>query len=191
MKKRKPKISDKKLRGEWAEMVFMTRATELGIPVSKPWGDSGSYDLVVGRPGRFVAVQVKSTTSALEPGWVCKLRPRTGPYPPGSFDFLAAYVVFEDAWYIIPEEEVRGMDNITLHTGSNWARYEEYREAWYLLGDCSKDEGKGIDIQGCAEEVAESAVSETFNIGEGSFGRGEMRPRGLEALNPLRWLTRR
>ena len=31
MEKRKPKIFDKKLRGEWAEMVFMTRATELGL----------------------------------------------------------------------------------------------------------------------------------------------------------------
>ena len=151
--RRRPKIADRKLRGEWAEMVFMARATELGIPVSKPWGESRSYDLVVGRPGRFAAVQVKSTTSALEPGWVCKLRPRTGPYPPGSFDFLAAYVVFEDAWYIIPEEEVRGMDNITLHTGSSWAKYEEYREAWHLLDpDAEAEPGEIDDIQGCAEE---------------------------------------
>src|SRR5580692_3122114 len=53
MKKRKPKISDKKLRGEWAEMVFMTRATELGLPVSKPRGEMRSYDFVIGRPGHF------------------------------------------------------------------------------------------------------------------------------------------
>jgi hypothetical protein len=155
MKKRKPKISDKKLRGEWAEMVFMTRATELGLPVSKPWGEMRSYDFVVGRPGYFVAVQVKSTTSALEQGWVCKLRPGTGPYPPGSFDFLAAYVVFEDAWYIIPEEEVLGMDNITLHTGSSWANYEKYREAWHLLGAAASPVLGHIDsIQSCAEEFS-------------------------------------
>jgi hypothetical protein len=186
MKKRKPKIADKKLRGEWAEMMFMARATELGIAVSKPWGESRSYDFVVGRPGRFVAVQVKSTTSALEQGWVCKLR-GSKPYPPGSFDFLAAYIVFEDAWYIIPEEEVLGMDNITLHTGSNWANYEKYREAWHLLGTRGDDD-KGIDLQACAEEVREG---ETFDWVEEDSGRSEMRPRGLEALNPLRWLTRR
>jgi PD-(D/E)XK endonuclease len=153
--KRKPKIADRKLRGEWAEMVFMARATELGIPVSKPWGESRGYDLVVGRPRRFVAVQVKSTTSTLEPGWICNVRAGHKPYPPGSFDFLAAYVVFEDAWYIIPEEEVRGMENITLHTGSSWAKYEEYREAWYLLDpDTDAEPGHIDDIQGCAEEFS-------------------------------------
>jgi hypothetical protein len=155
MKKRKPKIIvDKKHRGEWAEMIFMARATELGIAVSKPWGESRSYDFVVGRPGRFVAVQVKSTTSELEQGWVCKLR-GSKPYPPGSFDFLAAYIVFEDAWYIIPEEQVQGMDNITLHTGSSWANYEKYREAWRLL-DADADPAPGyIDsIQGCADEFS-------------------------------------
>jgi hypothetical protein len=158
MKKRKPKISDKKLRGEWAEMVFMTRATELGLPVSKPWGESRSYDFVVGRPAHFVAVQVKSTTSALEQGWVCKLR-GSKPYPPGSFDFLAAYIVFEDAWYIIPEEEVLGMDNITLHTGSSWENYEKYREAWHLLRAAAGAVPGRIDsIQGCAEECSTGAM---------------------------------
>jgi PD-(D/E)XK endonuclease len=80
MKKRKPKISDKKLRGEWAEMVFMTRATELGLPVSKPWGESRSYDFVVGRPGYFVAVQVKSTTFELDEGYICSVAGNK-PYP--------------------------------------------------------------------------------------------------------------
>lgn len=159
MRKRKRKIIvDKKHRGEWAEMIFMTRATELGIAVSKPWGETRSYDFVVGRPGHFVAVQVKSTTSALEQGWVCKLR-GSKPYPPGSFDFLAAYIVLEDAWYIIPEEVVLGMDNITLHSGSSWANYEKYREAWYLLGAAAgRAPGRIDSIQGCAEEFSAVAM---------------------------------
>jgi hypothetical protein len=189
MKKRKRKIIvDKKHRGEWAEMIFMARATELGIAVSKPWGESRSYDFVVGCPGHFVAVQVKSTTFALEPGWKCKLGSGNKPYPPGAFDFLAAYIVFEDAWYIIPEEEVRGMENITLHTGSSWANYEHYREAWHLL---DPDPKETIDIRACADPNFESPESERFDVGEVSSGGGEMRPRGLEALNPFRWLTRR
>jgi len=62
MKKLKmAKMKDKKVRGEWAEMKFMTCAAEHGLCVSKPWGDSNSYDFVVGRPGHFVAVQVKCT----------------------------------------------------------------------------------------------------------------------------------
>ena len=71
MGKRKPIIIGKKLRGEWAEMIFMLRATEHGLQVSKPWGDSRSYDFVVGRPRHFVAVQVKSTIFELEEGWMC------------------------------------------------------------------------------------------------------------------------
>lgn len=155
MKKRKLKIPNKKLRGEWAELRFMTRAIELGLPISKPWGDSGSFDFVVGRTRRFFAVQVKSTVFELESGWVCKVRSGNKPYPPGSFDFLAAYVVFEDAWYIIPEEDVLGMENISLHTETNRANYEKYREAWHLLDpDAEVEPGHIDDIQGCAEEFS-------------------------------------
>jgi hypothetical protein len=51
MKKRKPKIEDNKQRGEWAELIFMARATERGIAISKPWGDSRSYDFSSGASG--------------------------------------------------------------------------------------------------------------------------------------------
>jgi hypothetical protein len=54
MKKLKmSKMKDQKVRGEWAEMKFMTCAAEHGLRASKPWGDSNSYDFVVGRPGHF------------------------------------------------------------------------------------------------------------------------------------------
>src|SRR2546425_794696 len=42
-----------KLRGELAELRFMTRAAELGLRVIKPWGDSARYDFVVETGGRF------------------------------------------------------------------------------------------------------------------------------------------
>ena len=159
MKKREPKIRNKKLRGEWAEMVFMARATELGLQVNKPWADSRSYDFVVGRPGCFVAVQVKSTIFELEKGWVCKVRSGNKPYPRGSFDFLAAYIVFEDAWYIIPEAEVQGMENISLHTETSRGNYETYREAWHLLQPDAESDGNRIDsIQGCAQEFSSEWV---------------------------------
>ncbi len=158
MEKRQPKITDKKRRGEWAEMIFMARSAERGIAISKPWGESRSYDFVVGCPGRFVAVQVKSTIFALEQGWICKLRSGNKPYPRGSFDFLAAYIVFEDAWYIIPEEEVQGMENITLHTGSSWANYENYREAWHLLDPAAHSAGQIDSIQACAEEFSFESI---------------------------------
>jgi hypothetical protein len=154
-KKRKPKISDKKLRGEWAEMVFMTRAIELGLPISKPWGEMQSYDFVVGRTRHFVSVQVKSTICEFGTGYVCAVKGAHKPYPPGSFDFLAAYVVDENAWYIVPEKEVWGKGCLTFYPKSPKAKYEKYREAWHLLGaDAGPVPGHVDDIQGCAEEFS-------------------------------------
>jgi len=169
MKKRKPKIiKDKKLRGEWAESVFMERATEQGLPVSKPWGDSHSFDCVVGRPGKFVAVQVKSTIATLESGtgYNCSVCSSHKAYRTGSFDFLAAYVVPEDAWYIIPAKEIRGLKSISLCTQEGEAKYEEYREAWHLLKEASES---GEDTQTRAEEspVVEPAASQSLPAGAG------------------------
>jgi hypothetical protein len=151
MKKLKmSKMKDKKVRGEWAEMKFMTCAAEHGLCVSKPWGDSNSYDFVVGRPGRFVAVQVKCTvfSSKNGAGYICSVCSSHKQYRRGSFDFVAAYLVCEDAWYIIPEKETRGKWSISLRTQCNHSRYEKYLEAWDLL---RRPEFTG-DIQACAEE---------------------------------------
>jgi len=152
VKKRKPKIiKDRKLRGEWAESVFMARASEQGLPVSKPWGEMCSYDFVIGKTGRFVSVQVKSTISELETGYACTVRGGHKAYSAGSFDFLAAYVVFEDAWYIIPAELIRGKESITLYPKSQTAKYEKYREAWHLLREAAE---LCRETETCAEESA-------------------------------------
>ena len=44
----------RKWAGEQAEAAFLNKATSLGLSVSKPWGDSERYDLIVapGRGGR-------------------------------------------------------------------------------------------------------------------------------------------
>jgi hypothetical protein len=153
MKKRKPKIiKDKKERGEWAESVFTARAAEHGLPVSKPVGDSRSFDCVVGRSGKFVAVQVKCTVAKTKngEGYICSVCSSHKVYAAGSFDFIAAYVVLEDAWYIVPAKLIRGLRSISLCTPGDDAKYEEYREAWHLLQKAT----------GC-EEATELAVSET------------------------------
>jgi PD-(D/E)XK endonuclease len=151
MKKRKRKIiKDPKARGEWVESVFMARAGEQGLAVSKPWGESNSYDFVVGRPGRFVGVQVKSTTIENGGGYVCVIRKQGKAYARGSFDFVAAYVVPEDVWYIIPANRIRGRECVSLCSKSKQAKNEEYREAWHLLREASEDS------EGAISEVAET-----------------------------------
>jgi hypothetical protein len=160
MGKRKPKIKGKKVRGEWAEMKFMARAAEHGLCVSKPWGDTSSYDFVVGRPGHFVCVQVKSTITELFGGYVCNIRAGHHSYPAGAFDFLAAYVVFEDAWYIIPAGKIEGKVCLTLFPRSKKAKYEKYREAWKLLRRAPEFTG---DIQACAEEFRTPSGGHDWN----------------------------
>jgi hypothetical protein len=55
-------IPHAKARGEWAELRFMTRAAELGIRVTKPWGDNAPYDFAIESAGHFLRIQVKCTS---------------------------------------------------------------------------------------------------------------------------------
>src|SRR2546428_12026424 len=93
-----------KERGEWVELRFMAQAMGLGLRVSKPWGDSSAYDVGVESGSRILRVQVKSTTSRIGSGYLCRLKPNpaTEPYTEEQLDFFAAYVIPEDVWYLIP-----------------------------------------------------------------------------------------
>jgi hypothetical protein len=155
VKSRKPDtIENKKQRGEWAESVFMAKAHERGLPVSKPWGDSWPYDFVVGTTGRFVSVQVKSTLSRPVSGYMCTVQAHR-PYPAGSFDFVAAYIIPADTWYILPAAFIQGMKVVTLQPDSPNSKYEPYREAWHLLREAiAAKEEMNVDA-GDAEESAE------------------------------------
>ena len=52
----------------------MMRASELGLEVSKPWGDTARYDFIVEKARRTARVQVKSTISRYGTGYSCKVR---------------------------------------------------------------------------------------------------------------------
>lgn len=164
-------IKDKKERGEWAESVFVSRAKEEGLAVSKPSGDSQSFDCVVGRPGKFAAVQVKSTVAKLESGkgYICSVCSSHKVYRAGAFDFVAAYVIPEDAWYIIPAKEIRGLKSISLCTVGAEAKYEKYREAWKLLREAS-----GVSEEAPAGTEADAAE-------EPEWRPGGIHPAGAES----------
>ena len=51
----------RKRDGEQAEAAFLHKATELGLSVATPWGDSERYDLIVDSGRRLWRGQVKST----------------------------------------------------------------------------------------------------------------------------------
>jgi PD-(D/E)XK endonuclease len=119
--------------GEWAELCFMARAADRGLNVSKPHGDSASYDVGVEQNGRFLRIQVKSTTFRRKGSYTCNiLGAKRERYGPGQLDFFAVYLVPIDLWYIIPFELVA--ENLSLNlTPRKGHKFAQYMEAWNLL----------------------------------------------------------
>jgi len=180
-------ITNSKLRGEWAELRFMTRVAEHGIMISKPWGDSARYDLMIEHHGRVLRIQVKSTMRIVRGCYRCHLptlsrchpearaltkncHPEatalSSPKDPGApreasrtlrgnnsrvrraskseaqppthaenqIDFVAAYIIPLDLWYILPAPvTTRLHGHISLSPHRKGHKYEPYLEAWHLL----------------------------------------------------------
>jgi len=126
-----------KWAGEQAEAVFLNKATSLGLSVSKPWGDSERYDLIVGSGSRLSRVQVKSTQYEYQDKsryGICNHRHGTF-YTEEEIDFLAVYIVPLNIWYIIPVKACLNHRNLRFYPCStnSRGRYEKYREAWWRL----------------------------------------------------------
>jgi hypothetical protein len=172
-------IADKKKRGEWVELRFMASAAERGLPASKPFGDSENFDVVVGRPGKFVAVQVKCTVfpSKNGEGFICSACSSHNIYKPGAFDFLAAFVVPKETWYILPAGEIRGMRSGTFCVPSG--KYEKYREAWELLREAvgEMEGAAGADAENSSSFSSKEPPVKELGQGEihsgGALGRME------------------
>jgi hypothetical protein len=141
-KTRKPRrcSNQSKRQGELAELAFAHKAASLGFGVAKPYGESERFDFIV-RSGRHLwRVQVKSTRSARHRGYGISAqgcRRRTlDVYTKNEIDLLVAYVIPDDAWYVIPIEVTNGCQSLRLYpNGSKRGRckYEKYREAWWQM----------------------------------------------------------
>jgi len=116
-------------------------ALRKGFKVLKPWGESSSYDIGVEYGRHFFRMQVKSTSYQIGNGYLCAFKPnRKGRrYTTKSVDFFAAYVIPENAWYVLPSSAVLKTKSNDLmlcpvrRPKRDLYRYEGYREAWNLL----------------------------------------------------------
>jgi hypothetical protein len=126
-------IPQAKIRGEWVELRFMQRAIELRFRVSRPWGDSAPYDVVTEFRRRFRRVQVKCTTYRRGNRYQCHLDSRGEPYSPADIDFIAAYVIPTDTWYILPIRATNCQTDVLLTPTCPHSKYAKYMEAWHLL----------------------------------------------------------
>jgi PD-(D/E)XK endonuclease len=131
-----------KRKGEMAELIFVVKATSMGFAVCKPYGNGEAYDLVVEANGRLLRIQVKSAFTSQRWGYSVAVSRQgqhrhTVQYTADEIDFVAAYVVPHDAWYIVPVGEIVSRAHIRLYPEGAKKRkgglFEKYREAWDLL----------------------------------------------------------
>jgi hypothetical protein len=144
--------------GEVSELVFALAAARHRFGVSRPYGDSERYDVILDchrchppdlgplttyldprfRP-RLIRVQVKATTQMQSGVYRVnahrRINGRAVPYKLSEIDFFAAYVIPEDSWFIFPLPHILGMTALCLAP----KRYPKphpstpYREAWHLF----------------------------------------------------------
>jgi PD-(D/E)XK endonuclease len=134
---------NRKRRGELAEAAFLHKAASLGFSVAKPWGDSDPYDFIVQAGGRLHRVQVKSAASAGEYGsytFHARGCAYDSTYTPDDIDFLVAYIVPLNLWYVIPIEVFLHTKSAKIFPTSHRPnrRFEPYREAWSLMTSAPK-----------------------------------------------------
>ncbi len=131
-----PRLVDRKQQGEVSELAFMHKAVGMGLKVARPWGENNRYDFIVDCEGWLTRVQVKSAAVAHGGGY----RVGTGSgrrskqaYTRKQIDVLAAYIVPEDLWYLIPVTAFAPRKTIRLYPGRAAHRLAGFRDRWALL----------------------------------------------------------
>ena len=128
----------RKQRGEMAEAAFLAKTTNLRFRVSKPWGESSRYDLIVDNGRKLLRVHVKSAHRAGEYGGYTfhAHGNTTRGYKASEIDLLVAYIVPVDAWYVFPVEEFRKYKSMKLFPASRrrGSKFEKFREASGVMG---------------------------------------------------------
>jgi hypothetical protein len=128
-----------KQRGELAEMMFMVKAAQKGFATAKPYGDSRRYDFIVDVGNRLWRVQVKSSSAkecgSYQVNLQRNLNGEVVEYDASEIDFVVAYVMPCDAWFVIPVEAIYGRKTakLCLHGNQRSGKLGKYWEAWGLM----------------------------------------------------------
>ena len=159
-----PRNYTAKRRGEIAEAAFLSKAAALGFDVAKPWGDSSQFDFILHTGSHCWRVQVKSAFQRDGGRYSVRASGDHIAYTKDNIDFLVAYIVPTDTWYVLPVEDVVGRSGIWFATVANSrSQFEIYREAWCLMA-CPRD-GQ------CNPEIAVSRRCLASDNGECPFQR--------------------
>jgi len=142
------RVRTTKRLGELAELIFLMIATRMGYAISKPYGDSERYDFILdarrprGAPRNsrplLWRIQVKSTSQFVNGMYRINshrsLGGRAVRYKPGEIDFIVAYIIPEDTWYVVPIRAIRTKAlGFRSRKDERPGPYEQYKDAWHLL----------------------------------------------------------
>lgn len=120
--------------GQIAELRFQLRATLNGLTVSKPFGDSASYDYIVDNGKRLYKVQVKSS-HYYEPhrpnrfSFSLSRGSKKRGYKAKEVDFFAFYIGKLDCFYLIPARLIRLSKSFNLYA---YGKFEGFKENWRI-----------------------------------------------------------
>lgn len=102
-----------KTQGVLGEAKVLAKLVELGIPVSIPFGDNYSYDLVAEFSGKLNKIQIKSSIQETDDAIVFQLRKNrynttgmiSSNYKEDEVDYYILYNVVKDRIYILPFQD--------------------------------------------------------------------------------------
>jgi len=126
-------------RGDLGEVAFLHKAMSLGFTVAKPYGHVHRYDFIVEAGPNLWRVQVKACTNQMNGLYHVCSRRRTNSislaYIESELDFLVAYIIPEESWFVVPTQRVAGHRSLLFRPKGFQGRdpYAHYREAWHLF----------------------------------------------------------
>ncbi len=141
-----------RLKGDIGEAQFLVEALKLNFSILKPWSDK-RYDFVLEKDGKFIRIQIKSCHTIQKmpkcTRYSCNLQ--GGYYGDRlisckEIDYLVAYIVPENIWYIIPSKYIEGMKCLHFYPNSknpSTSFTEQFRNNWsfkYGIYDCKSGE---------------------------------------------------
>jgi hypothetical protein len=128
--------------GEMGEAAFILKAEGVGFRVSKPWSQNNRYDFILDSGKRLYRMQLKCTASICQRAYqihpLCSSNGNKNKvYKPDEIDFLVAYILPRDVWYLVPAALLQEMKSLRFYPDivCKHPKWEIYREAWHLLRD--------------------------------------------------------
>lgn len=122
--------------GTIAEMRFSLSAFEKGFSVLRPFSDNRPYDFVLEKAGRFIKIQVKSSSAPVnEKGHfhINTARSCTAKesYTAEDCDVIAVYLKSLDLFYLIPIQFISTV-SINLYPLRLESRWIEFKNNWHI-----------------------------------------------------------